>query len=167
MKYFAEIDGVEREMTVGRRDGKIVVASEGEEYVIDVDRRKGNIRTAFIGDRKIEFGWQRREQEYTIIIDGVCHTVTVRDALQRRIDSVARTVTAGKKRADVRAPIPGLVSKILVTQGAAVKKGEPLLTLDAMKLENEILSPIDGRVLSIDVAERSPVEKNQLLAVIE
>ena len=66
----------------------------------------------------------------------------------------------------VTAPMPGTILKVNVTQGAAVKKGDILVVLEAMKMENEILAPKDGTVAQIAVAKGNTVDTGALLAVI-
>ena len=67
----------------------------------------------------------------------------------------------------IRAPMPGIVTRISVVAGGTIKQGSGVLLLEAMKLENELLSPIAGRVKSIAVKENTPVEKDQALIVVE
>ncbi|OHB74539.1 MAG: hypothetical protein A2Z34_06230 [Planctomycetes bacterium RBG_16_59_8] len=90
----------------------------------------------------------------------------MKDSLQRRVEEVVKGQSSVKRSAEIRAPIPGMVRKVLVREGDEVKKGAPILTLDAMKLENEIAAPVDGTVRSIHVQGGSPVEKDQILVII-
>ena len=62
--------------------------------------------------------------------------------------------------------MPGTILKVGVTQGAAVKKGDILVVLEAMKMENEILAPKDGTVAQIAVTKGAAVDTGALLAVI-
>ncbi len=62
--------------------------------------------------------------------------------------------------------MPGLISKIKVVIGQKVKKGDALLSIEAMKMENDIKSPIDCIIESINVNEGIVVEKNQALVVL-
>jgi len=64
---------------------------------------------------------------------------------------------------DLKAPMPGLILDILVTPGQAVKKGDQLLILEAMKMENVLKAPGDGIVASIEVEKGNSVEKGQIL----
>jgi biotin carboxyl carrier protein len=64
---------------------------------------------------------------------------------------------------EIKAPMPGLVLKMLVKEGETVKKNDPLLILEAMKMENVIKSPGDGTVTKLHTPERTAVEKGQLL----
>ncbi len=66
----------------------------------------------------------------------------------------------------IKAPIPGLVTRVLVEEGENVDAEQPLIVLEAMKMENEIRAPFDGRVRSIAVAPGETVLRNTVLAEI-
>lgn len=66
----------------------------------------------------------------------------------------------------VTSPMPGTILSVNVSNGAAVKKGDVLLILEAMKMENEILAPCDGTVASVNVTKGSSVETGAVLCVI-
>ncbi len=65
----------------------------------------------------------------------------------------------------VLSPFPGLIKNLLVAEGASVKKDQPILVLEAMKMDNDITAPCDG-VVSFKVAKGSNVESDSVLAVI-
>lgn len=65
----------------------------------------------------------------------------------------------------VQAPFPGVILKLLKAEGATVKKGEAILVLEAMKMENDIASPIDG-VVSLKVQSGANVDTGALLAIV-
>lgn len=65
----------------------------------------------------------------------------------------------------VNSPFPGLIKNILVENGAKVKKDQPLLVLEAMKMDNDITAPCDGRV-TFSVAKGANVESDTVLAII-
>ncbi len=64
------------------------------------------------------------------------------------------------------APMPGSVSKIVAKEGQTVKKGDVVLMLEAMKMQNEIMAPVGGTVKSINVAAGESVKPGQIMAVI-
>ena len=66
----------------------------------------------------------------------------------------------------VTAPMPGNILSVNVQNGAAVKKGDVLMVLEAMKMENEIMSPCDGTVVSVNVQSGASVETGAVLCVI-
>ena len=63
--------------------------------------------------------------------------------------------------------MPGTILSVNVTQGAAVKKGDVLMVLEAMKMENEIMCPCDGTVVSVNTSKGASVETGALLCVIQ
>ena len=73
-----------------------------------------------------------------------------------------KAVTNGTK---VNSPFPGLIKNLLVAEGATVKKDQPILVLEAMKMDNDIVAPCDG-VISFQVAKGANVESDAVLAVI-
>ncbi len=67
----------------------------------------------------------------------------------------------------VTAPIPGIVTEIKVTPGASVKKGDLLLLLEAMKMQNEILAPYDATVVEVAVSQGSSVQTGDVLVKLD
>ena len=67
----------------------------------------------------------------------------------------------------VTSPMPGTILDVKVSQGAAVKKGDVLMILEAMKMENEIMCPRDGTVASVNASKGATVESGTLLCVIQ
>lgn len=67
----------------------------------------------------------------------------------------------------VTSPMPGTILDVKVSQGASVKKGDVLMILEAMKMENEIMCPCDGKVASIHASKGTAVESGTLLCVIQ
>ena len=72
-----------------------------------------------------------------------------------------------KSGGEVKAPIPGLVTKILLGEGDTVTHGQGVMILEAMKMENEIKSPVDGKIKKLNVKPGHNVEKGQPLFEIE
>ena len=83
------------------------------------------------------------------------------------LDKMGMSAGADEKMDSVKAPMPGLVLDILVEAGQAVNKGDNLLILEAMKMENIIKASGNGVVKSININKKDAVEKNQLLIEME
>ncbi|MFM2286136.1 MAG: hypothetical protein RLZZ543_1633 [Bacteroidota bacterium] len=96
-------------------------------------------------------------------INGKKLTVNTKDKMTLLLESMGLNAAISQKVNEVKAPMPGLVLRALVEEGAAVKKGDSLLVLEAMKMENVIKSPVDAVVAKIPVKQGQAVEKNQVL----
>lgn len=118
-------------------------------------------------------------KNYTITVNGTVYDVTVEEGTG---NGAAQTAVAPKKAAPkaaapkaaapsgaqgavkVNAPMPGKILSVKASAGQAVKKGDVLLILEAMKMENEVVAPQDGTVASINVAAGDSVEAGAVLA---
>ena len=77
---------------------------------------------------------------------------------------VAAAPAGGEK---ITAPMPGNILAVNITEGTTVKKGDVLMILEAMKMENEIMAPCDGKIISVNTTKGSTVETGTLLCVIQ
>lgn len=96
-------------------------------------------------------------------INGRLYSVQIKDKFDLLLDELGmNSGTAGKVN-NIKAPMPGLIIDLRVKEGELVKIGDPLLVLEAMKMENILKSPGDGIVKSIKVKRGDSVEKNQIM----
>ncbi|MFB6457409.1 biotin/lipoyl-containing protein [Chitinophaga sp. Hz27] len=102
----------------------------------------------------LQIGQQQHEVTIEEPIDQLLAAMGIKDAMARKVN-------------DIKAPMPGLILKVLVTPGQAIKKGDPVLILEAMKMENVFKAASDAVVKEIKVAERTAVEKGEVLIVLE
>jgi biotin carboxyl carrier protein len=103
------------------------------------------------------------EKLYSIKINGKILQVKLKDRYDLLLDQLGMSDLASQKINQIKAPMPGLILDIKVAPGDEVKKGDPLLILEAMKMENVLKSPGDGKVQAIVVKKGESVEKNQIL----
>ena len=103
------------------------------------------------------------EKKMVVKINNNSYTLDIKDKYDDLLHSLGLDSLASKKVNDIKAPMPGMVLNILVTEGQEVKKGDPLIVLEAMKMENILKSPTDGVIKKITVNKGIAVEKNQLL----
>jgi biotin carboxyl carrier protein len=109
----------------------------------------------------------KTDDGFALRLNGEMVNVELKDELQQMLDKMSGGAKKKVASGDLKAPMPGLVVKLEVRVGDTVKKGQGLLILEAMKMQNEIKSPVDGVVKEIRVAERQAVEKNFLLMKLE
>jgi biotin carboxyl carrier protein len=102
-------------------------------------------------------------KSFIIKINGTSYPVILKDRFDLLLEKMGMNPNAGARVNHVRAPMPGLIIDLKVKDGDAVKAGEPLLILEAMKMENIIKAPADAVVKSVKVNLRQGVEKNQVL----
>lgn len=106
-------------------------------------------------------------KQQVLEIEGEKYRVQIKDELDQMIDTMGYSIDAGKHSKEVKAPMPGLVHQVHVTEGQQVKEGDKLLVLVAMKMENSILVHTDAIIKHVAVRANQSVEKGQLLVELE
>lgn len=100
---------------------------------------------------------------FTLKINGRIYPVAVKDKFELLLEKMGMNVGASGKINSIKAPMPGLIIDLKVKPGDEVKAGDPLLILEAMKMENILKSPGDGKVKTVKVEKGNSVEKGQIL----
>jgi biotin carboxyl carrier protein len=119
---------------------------------------------AWCGDRPLRWHWDARAGR--LVLDGVEHRLVVETEAEYRV--AARPAAGPSRRVeDVRAPMPGLVVAVEVTEGQPVEAGQGLIVIEAMKMENEITAPAAGIVRALAVAPGEAVERGAPLCRLE
>jgi len=99
----------------------------------------------------------------TIKVNGKIYHLEVADQFDALLKQLGMDAALVAKVQEIKAPMPGLVLKVIVAPGDEVKKGDSLIVLEAMKMENMIKSPADGIVKNIPVQQGDKIEKNTIL----
>ncbi|MCK5441235.1 MAG: acetyl-CoA carboxylase biotin carboxyl carrier protein subunit [Maribacter sp.] len=107
------------------------------------------------------------QKSYIIKVNNNRYDVDISDGLDLLIKQMGFSLGTSKNVESIYAPMPGLILEINVREGQAVNENDPLLILEAMKMENVITSPRDGIVKSVSVEKGDAVEKKQLLIEFE
>jgi biotin carboxyl carrier protein len=100
-------------------------------------------------------------------INGNKYTTKINDKYDRLIDQLGMKVGVAQKVGDIKAPMPGLVLEVSVVVGVQVLKGDKVMILEAMKMENVIKAAGDGVVKAVHISKGTAVEKGQLLIEME
>lgn len=102
-------------------------------------------------------------KRFTIKVNGRHYSVVLQDKFDVLLEKMGMNANTGAKVNHVRAPMPGLIIDLKVKEGDRVATGDPLVILEAMKMENIIKAPGDATVKSVKVRLGEGVEKNQVL----
>ncbi|MBX2960917.1 MAG: acetyl-CoA carboxylase biotin carboxyl carrier protein subunit [Cyclobacteriaceae bacterium] len=100
---------------------------------------------------------------FTWKINGRLYTVNVKDKFDLLLEKMGIGHGTGNKVNSIKAPMPGLIIDLKVKEGDSVQLGEPLLILEAMKMENILKSPREGLIKSIKIKKGDSVEKGFVL----
>ena len=106
-------------------------------------------------------------KHFVFNIRGKVVTVHLKDKLDRLVEKLGMAQATEAIVKEIVAPMPGLIVKLSVETGQAIAQGDSVLTLEAMKMENVIKSPVDGVVHAIHVNTGESVDKNQVLLSFE
>lgn len=105
----------------------------------------------------------KEEKRCVIKVNGNTYTIQVEDQFDQLLKKLGLDNLAANKVLEIKAPMPGLVLNVVIEEGAEIKKGDNLLILEAMKMENIIKSSTDGIVKKVLIKQGDKVEKNQML----
>ena len=94
-------------------------------------------------------------------------SVLLKDHYDDLLHEMGIDEVAGKKVNDIKAPMPGMVLNVMVESGQQIKKGDSIVVLEAMKMENILKSPADGIVKRVHVVKGDKVEKNQVMVNLD
>jgi biotin carboxyl carrier protein len=121
-----------------------------------------------LGNKFLELAAQKIDDErYLITVNGEIFEVEIRTALEEKAKKLLDARNLSSHKMEVKAPMPGMILKVIKQVGEEVLSGESVIILEAMKMENELRSPVTGKLKELFVKEGSPVEKGIKLFSIE
>lgn len=133
---------IEPNITGNSKTGWSIILN-GRSYTVELYKKDGN---------KVE-----------MLVNGRRYAVELSDKYDELLQSLGMDRNAGAKVSNLKAPMPGKVISIAVKAGSQVEIGDPILVLEAMKMENVIKSPTNGVISSVDAQIGGTVEKNQVM----
>ncbi len=152
-----------------RREGNSVFASVDDEpeQAVQLSAVRGVLQSLTLGARRYEVMAGRSLDSVDVAIAGVSYHAEVMDETHARLAMLTAARGGSHGRRDLKAPMPGLVVKVLVEPGEEVAAGQPLVVLQAMKMENELSLPRGGTVSTIGVTAGQTVEAGHVLASLD
>jgi acetyl/propionyl-CoA carboxylase alpha subunit len=166
------------EVTIGERtvrvairraaDGVFARIDDGEEQRVALDTLHGALRSLSAGDGRVELLANRLDDgAFGLVLGGLDYRADVVDEAHARLAAVAGGRQTSHARTELKAPMPGLVVRMLSKEGDEVQAGQPLAVLQAMKMENELSLPRGGKVTAVHVSDGQTVDQGQLLLTLE
>ena len=106
-------------------------------------------------------------KSYRISVNGKPYEIQIADQLDQLVSDMGFELGSARNISHIEAPMPGLILDIQVSEGDTVQEGDALLVLEAMKMENVILSPREGVIKKVAVTKGMAVDKKHLLVEFE
>lgn len=167
MKLQAEIGDDTFEIDLTREDGKVFARVDEREYELEASEPEPNV-----------FLLKHRGKIFEVVVSpqtdaGITNVTVGRNEFELRLIDPKRLRGSGSDhshgdgKAEIKTAMPGKVVRILLASGDEVKKGDGVIVVEAMKMQNEMRSPKDGQVSEIKVAEGDTVAAGDVLVVIE
>lgn len=157
----------EKEFDIDLKSNHSAYVNETE-YTIDLHRIGINQYSIIMNNQVFEINLKRDGlNQFEAECSHSNFTITVEDEKDQLLKRFNQLSEATHKIISIAAPMPGLVLKVEVEVGQQVNPGTGLIILEAMKMENEIRSIVSGVVKEIKVQEKTPVEKGEILLILE
>jgi biotin carboxyl carrier protein len=169
VKYFVTVNGTEHVVELVEVLGELRVSYDGtplETRYEEVDRL-GQVALYIKSgdaDKAYAISIEGSAAEVQVTVAGHLYQVELEDERERAAHDAERTRAKGG--GDLKSIMPGVVVKLLVAEGDVVAKDQPLLILEAMKMQNEIAAPSDGRVAALHVREGQAVASGAKLVTL-
>src|SRR5574341_515771 len=164
MKYLTTVNNEQFEIEI-ERDGVVLI--NGLECQVDFKSMGQHaIYSLIIDNQSFEAVAEFRDGVYHVLIMGDLYEITVTDERTLRLSKSTGVADDPTGDVQIRSPMPGLIVDVPVVVGQAVKKGQTVVILESMKMENELKAPRDGTVHRVEVGKGDSVEQNKVLLTI-
>jgi biotin carboxyl carrier protein len=173
MKLIAGIADERVSLDVRREGARVIAEAGGRRYELEAHEPEPGVYVLLYGGRVYECrvgrtasaGGASEREAYEVHLLGRSYSVALSDPKHLRGARSSGADTSG--RAEVLAPMPGKVVRVLVEAGARVEAGDGLLIVEAMKMQNEMKSPKAGTIVELRAQAGSTVNAGEVLAVVE
>jgi acetyl/propionyl-CoA carboxylase alpha subunit len=148
-------------------DGTTINGEEHGWDLLKVDERTFHIIRDNQSYRATVVNINHEEKTMTITVNGNDYEVSIKDKYDLLLREMGISSTTTAQINNLKAPMPGLIREIIATAGSEVKKGDIVLILEAMKMENALKSPRDGKIKKVNISAGDTVEKGFVLLDFE
>lgn len=166
MTYDIIVDGKTHRVELTRGEKLWSCKIDGQEMEVDAALTARDVLSILIGGKAYEIKRERSLQgELHMVIGSARYAVDVQDPRSLKTRRAVGGAESGPQK--IKAAMPGKIVRVLVGEKDEVKAGQGVIVMEAMKMQNEMKSPKDGRVQKILAAEGSAVNAGDTLAIIE
>ncbi|MFQ5922824.1 MAG: acetyl-CoA carboxylase biotin carboxyl carrier protein subunit [Anaerolineales bacterium] len=164
MKYIATIDDRSFEIDINEQ-GEII--ADGQRLSVDFQSVTDQpVYSMLLNGESFEASVSTREMAVEVLLRGRLFLVNVEDERQRRLRETTGIDLEQKGEFTLTAPMPGMVIAIPVEVGQSVEKGDNLIILESMKMQNELKAPREGKVSGVRVSPGDSVDQDQVLVTL-
>ncbi len=142
------------------------VAVDGNEILVDGKKTGRSNFSLIINNRSFEVEVDISDPEYRVLVDGRSYHIDLVDERRMRVGGFQSGIQL-QGRQNISVPMAGKVVAVLVNEGDHIEKGQGLVIVEAMKMENEVRSPIQADVKEVKVQAGQAVEAGELLLIVE
>lgn len=163
-KYLVSVEGKTYTIEINQDDRVLV---DGREVNVDfhsIDRDV--LYSLLLDNHSYEAVIEERDGAHQVLLRGRLYSVDVQDEQRTRLIQGSRGFSPPTGEILIKAPMPGLIVKVPVTEGQEIQAGQNVVILESMKMENELKSPRAGTVTRVKVQPKDSVEKGQVLVTI-
>ena len=165
MRYIATIG--DREFVIDLEDEHHIVI-DGQRLEVDMERiGPSSLYSLLVNHVSHEVAVEEGGHLFRVMLNGELFEVRVEDERTRRLSRAGHRLPPAVGEVQVTAPIPGLITRVLVEPGQRVSAGQAVALLEAMKMENELRAPKEGTVARVAVEPGQRVEQGEILLTIQ
>ena len=110
---------------------------------------------------------EKNQNKYNIMINGVWFNFSIETPISYKRKKTLSKFEVTSRVENIEAPMPGKILEIMVEEGSEIKEGEPLIILEAMKMQNEIVSNVSGKIKKVNIRQNESVMKDDIMIEIE
>jgi biotin carboxyl carrier protein len=164
MKYATTLNG--KTFLIEINDDRHVIV-DGVEYAIDFTGvAEQALFSLILNHQSYEAFVEEEDDRWLVLLRGALYDVRVADEREERLRKASSGVAISGGEIQIKAPMPGLIVAVPVAEGQAVAKGDVLVILESMKMQNELKSPREGAVGRVRVKAGDNVDLNQALVTL-
>ena len=166
MKFVALVNGKQRAIEIERADDLYRVVIDGKTFWVDAFHPSRQSVSMLINKEAYEVGIARKQNQFSVYFYNDTIELELIDARKFQSAATSRS-SVGSGPLKIHAPMPGKIVKVAVQEQSAVKEGDALMVIEAMKMQNELKAPKSGTVSKINVKDGEAVSISQVLMVLE